>query len=165
MKSRRIIFSILIAVLTSWLALTCVIDFLVIPEVFAKVENFFKAGLLGASLFQKLNCVEVFFAIILLVLTGLDIKKSSRRRIHFLFSLILSSIAFFYAFFLTNKITSLTKTWIYLDSINKHGNKYIPDIQQAHQFYHELYIGIDSIKIVLLLITLFLIVYHDLKND
>ena len=50
----------LILILVSiWWGWTAIIDFAVVPTVFAIVNDFFNAGELGIALFSKLNLLEV----------------------------------------------------------------------------------------------------------
>jgi hypothetical protein len=81
--------------------------------------------------------------------------------------LVLSSllwvIAMTYFTFLTPKIAELSGLWKKTDLMGITGVAGIPDIQQAHQFYHNLYIAIDSTKLLLLTTMMILGVVKEEK--
>ena len=59
-------------------------------------------------------------------------------------------IVMVYFSFLTEKIVTLTELWKKADQSGKIGIVGIVDVQQEHQFYHRIYVGLDSLKLLFL---------------
>lgn len=144
-----------ILVITSlWLGWTMLVDFFIIPTVFKHVDDFFQAGFLGIAVFSRLNSLEILAATSLVSLTSLNVKKDITTVVAFVASLILFTISILYFVYLTPKIITLTELWRKADLMGLIGLRGIADLQQEHQFYHRLYIGIDTVKLGLLLILM-----------
>lgn len=133
-----------------WWGWTALIDFAVVPTIFRIVPDFFTAGELGIALFSKLNLLELTTSSILVVLAVIQVKNEKRGKIQL--GLIFSAwiIVMIYFSFLTQKITDLTALWKKADSLNTISILGIVDIQQEHQFYHRVYVGLDVLKLLLL---------------
>jgi hypothetical protein len=56
----------------------------------------------------------------------------------------------FYFSYLTPKLVMLTELWKKTDLMGITSVSGIPDVQQEHQFYHRLYISLDTVKLILL---------------
>ncbi len=153
--------SLLLVIFSIWWGWTVLTDFFVVPSVFRIVPDFFVAGELGMTLFNKLNLLELILATMLLSLGAI----SPRSKILLAISLLLVTIVTTYYFYLTPKIQTLTEWWKEAEGlgiISIHG---INDIQQEHQTYHRLYVWIDAVKLLLLTSGLsFLIFKHDPRN-
>ncbi len=65
-------------------------------------------------------------------------------------------VAMTYFTYLTPKIIELTELWKKTDLMGITAVAGIPDVQQEHQFFHKLYIGIDTFKRVLLTVMIFI---------
>ncbi len=128
-------------------------NFFVIPSVFQKIPDFFMAGNLGLALFSKLNLLEFPLATLLMISLIFHLKKTQKHKWLMISGFLLLGIAGIYLFSLTPKLANLTATWEYAEkmgTLGPHGE----DVQQLHQHYHRLYIGMDSIKMLLLLLNM-----------
>ena len=139
----------------AWLALTLFTDFVVIRTAFAITGDFFKAGDIGIALFTKMNSFEVICGSFLIVAALKDAPASRvKRNSGLILSLLLLGIALTYFAYLTPKITTLTEIWKEAEALGVMSHQGILDVQGEHQFYHRLYIGLDSLKILALSILL-----------
>ncbi len=134
-----------IAILSAWLALTLFTDFVVIRTAFELTGDFFKAGDIGIALFGKLNNFEIIFGSFILVEAVFK-----RKILPLILSLILFSIALIYFSYLTSKISALTELWKEAEKAGVLSMGNISDVQAEHQFFHRLYIGLDTLKMILL---------------
>ena len=162
MNIKRIIYSKILVLLAIWWGWTVLVDFFVIPNVFRTLSNFFEAGELGIVVFSKLNNLELIAGSILVGMTAYLSSKNKKLLPLFIGSVLLWIIAMTYFSYLSPKITELTELWKTADKVGSMSIAGYSDIQLEHQFYHKLYIGIDSIK--LLLIT-FLLGLGILKQE
>lgn len=136
----------------TWLGMTVLVDFFIVPTVFRTVPDFFVAGELGIQLFKRFNIVELILAIFLGGLGLFYIKQVPTQRWFIITPILLFSIVALYCWYLTPKIAELTAAWAYADKMGTLGAKGAEDIQQLHQTYHRTYVGIDSVKLLLLFI-------------
>lgn len=152
MNSKRLLYSSLLILLTLWLGWTALVDFVVVPGVFRNINDFFEAGDLGIYLFQRLNSLEVVIASTVVAVVSF-IFRSNRRALPLLISsLVVMIIAFTYFTWLTPKLSDLTELW----KMSEAGKTIaIADIQQEHQYFHRIYVIMDTVK---LLVLLFMIV-------
>jgi hypothetical protein len=127
------------------------VDFFVVPAVFQNVAQIFEAGKLGVVLFNRLNMLEFPLASALLVFIILSFKRFSSLKWLIPVSIVLVAIAGIYLFSLTPKLTLLTATWEYADKMGTLGLGG-EDVQQLHQTYHNAYIALDTVKLVLLIV-------------
>lgn len=134
----------------AWLGWTVLVDFFVVPMVFREVDDFFQAGALGIGVFTKLNNLELIVGSVMVALSALNVKKSPSALIAFCLSLLLLALAITYFTFLTPKITAVTALWKKADLMGLQGLSGIADLQQEHQFWHRLYIGLDTLKLATL---------------
>lgn len=144
---KRLIPKIMVALLAAWLFASGLIDFVVVPSIFRNIKSFFEAGDLGILLFEKFNSAELVISSLLIILSSVHPKK----KIDLIISSILWIIVMIYFSYLTPKISQLTQLWKGSEVTGALGNGNIPDIQQAHQFYHRLYVGLDTFKMLVLL--------------
>lgn len=150
MSLNRIIYSKVLVLLAIWWGWTVLIDFFVIPNVFRTLSNFFEAGDLGVIVFSKLNNLELILATILVAIVAYLCSKNKKLLPLLLGSVLLWIIAMTYFSFLSPKITELTALWKKADAAGSMAIAGYADIQQEHQFYHKLYIGIDTVKLLLI---------------
>ena len=140
----------ILVLISIWWGWTVIIDFAVVPTVFKVINDFFNAGELGISLFSKLNNLELIFSALLVAVGVYELKSLKVGKLQ----LVLISTAFLivltYFFYLTPKLTSLTELWKKADAVNSVSVAGITDIQQEHQFYHKIYVTLDTIKLLLL---------------
>jgi Domain of unknown function (DUF4149) len=128
-----------------WWGTTAIIDFVVVPTVFSVINDFFNAGELGIALFRKFNLFELFFAISILAFEWRT--KNKFVLIPILFALI---IVIIYTTTLTPHLAQLSKWWKEAESLSLTSIHGVKDIQQEHQFYHRLYVSLDTLKILIL---------------
>lgn len=143
-----------------WWGWTVIIDFAVVPTVFKVIHDFFNAGELGIALFSKLNFFEILVSSLLIVVSVIHLKDSGKGKLQLALSISAWAIVMFYFAYLTPKITLLTDLWKEAESVQKLGIAGIQDIQQEHQYYHRLYVGIDSVKLLILTFLLGLDVFR-----
>lgn len=139
------LYSLYFFLISIWWAWTVLVDFVVLRTAFGIIDNFFLAGSLGMALFSKLNNLEV---IVSSVIVGILAMKRSWKLL--IVAVLLWVIAMVYFAYLTPKIISLTEVWKTLDTQGLAGTSDIPDIQQEHQYFHKLYIAIDTVKLLIL---------------
>lgn len=133
-----------------WWGWTVIIDFAVVPTVFRVINDFFNAGELGIALFSKLNTFEVIVSSLLIVVSVFHLKKTGRGKIQLGLAVGAWIIVMFYFSYLTPKIIHLTDLWKEAETVQKLGIAGINDIQQEHNFYHRMYVGLDSLKLLML---------------
>jgi hypothetical protein len=144
-----------LGLISLWLGWTALVDLIVVPTVFSTIKDFFNAGELGVKLFSSLNNLEVVLATFLLAVLLHEFRKAKKNLLDIFLAFICFNIVMTYFAFLTPKLTTLTQLWQKADAQNLVGIAGFNDIQQEHQFFHRLYVGLDSLKL-LLLSTLFL---------
>ncbi len=159
MTKSRLVFSAFIAFVSMWLGWTVLVDFFVIPTVFKTIDNIFHAGDLGISVFSKFNNLELIVASALVGLISFQMTMNRKALMLLIMTILVWLIAMTYFSFLTPKLIALTELWKKTDLMGITGVAGIPDIQQEHQFYHNLYIRIDGLKLILLTAMLFVGIY------
>jgi hypothetical protein len=126
----------------------------VIRILFSKIDDIFLAGNIGMELFSKLNQLEMIISTALLVIIFFQVRVNRRLLKEFFLTLTTWIISVIYFSYLTPKLIFLTELWKKNDLIGIYSAPGIPDIQQAHQYYHNLYIGIDSLKLITLTVMI-----------
>ena len=155
MTKRNWSYSLILILISVWLGWTVIVDFFVVPTVFRTIDDFFKAGELGMSLFSQLNKLELLVSSLIIVLSVMQVRRNPASKPLIFFAFTSWAIVMFYFSFLTPKIISLTELWMASDSETmKMGSGLKMDIQQEHQFYHELYRKLDAFKLILLTVFL-----------
>lgn len=151
MKIRTYIYPLTITLLSMWMAWTILVDFVVVPTIFREMNDFFGSGHIGIKLFSKLNNFELVVGSSLLgMLSWLQVQNKKVNIFLTVMTITLFGIALLYFSYLTPKITELTAWWQKAEQMNVMGLNGIEDLQQEHQFYHRLYISIDTAKLILL---------------
>lgn len=150
---KKYLHSLFLILTSMWLGWTVLVDFFVVRTVFSVVSNFFEAGDLGIAVFSRLNHLEVVVSTTMLAILSIVVKRKKSLLPTLALSLLAWSLSMFYFSFLTPKLVMLTALWKKADTIGSLAIAGYPDIQQTHQFWHNLYIGLDSVKL-LTLITL-----------
>lgn len=147
MNVRRLLYSALLVLLSLWLGWTVLVDFVVVPAVFRNINNFFEAGDLGIYLFTKFNFIEMILASVTLVALVFIFRKNRAAMPLLISAVIVIAISLSYFTFVIPKLTHLTELWKLAEA-----GKLTPtfDIQQEHQFYHRIYVGLDTAKIAIL---------------
>ncbi len=127
---------------------TVLVDFVVVPGVFRNIEKFFEAGDLGIYLFRRLNYLEVVVASFVLGILTFIFRKNRKALPLFLSAIVVTAIALTYFTWLIPKIDEMTQLW----KLSEAGQAIaVADIQQEHQFYHRVYVIMDTLKILVLL--------------
>jgi hypothetical protein len=137
-----------------WWGWTLLIDMFVIRILFSKIDDIFLAGNIGMELFSKLNQLEMIISTALLVIIFFQVRVNRRLLKEFFLTLTTWIISVIYFSYLTPKLIFLTELWKKNDLIGIYSAPVIPYIQQAHQYYHNLYIGIDSLKLITLTVMI-----------
>ncbi len=151
MNMRRLLYSSLLILLSVWLGWTVLVDFIVVPGVFRNIHNFFEAGDLGIYLFQRLNSLEVVVATFVLAVIIFIFRKNRRTLPLLIAAVMVFLISLVYFSWLIPKIQHLSELW----KLSEAGKEIaIADIQQEHQFFHRIYVVMDTIKILILLFML-----------
>lgn len=148
MNSRRLLSSSLLILLSFWLGWTALVDFVVVPGVFQNIANFFEAGDLGIYLFTRLNSLEVVVASFVVAILAFIFRRNRRSLPLLIAGVFVMGISLFYFSFLIPKIHSLTELW----KLSEAGKAVaIADPQQEHQFFHRMYVILDTVKLLILL--------------
>ncbi len=133
-------------------------DFIVVPGVFRNIANFFEAGDLGIYLFQKLNSLELEVATFTIAILIFIFRKNRRALPLLISGVFLFAIAVTYFIYLTPKLQALTDMW----KLSEAGQKIaLTDIQQEHQYFHRIYVTIDSLKILILIFMMTTTVWKE----
>ena len=154
MTNKRLTYSLFLVLVSIWWAWTVLVDVFIIRTVFQTIDNFFLAGDLGLALFSKLNNLEVVVSTLLIAILFFQTKKNKNSIFLLILSVMTWLIAMTYFSYLTPKLAYLTELWKKSDLAGLTSMYGIADVQQEHQFYHKIYIGLDSIKLILLTILL-----------
>jgi hypothetical protein len=149
-KLNRIILPLYFVLTGMWWGWTVLIDIFVIPTVFKTIDQFFVAGELGIAVFSKLNNLELITSSILLATLLTHFGRKKKFSILLILSFLTWTLAMIYFSYLTPKIVELTELWRKADLIGLSGVSGVEDIQQSHQYFHNLYIKFDSLKLLLL---------------
>lgn len=150
--------------ISAWLAMTFTIDFMVLPKVFSVIKDVFLGGEIGSGLFSTFNLVELLFATVLIGLAfTANFHKVIQQKLIRISSVMLFLISCLYQFYLTPGIINATNTTL---SINEGEVERRAQAFLEQQFYHQWYIRVDSLKILLLGFILVLFILHkDQSKD
>lgn len=141
---------IFIALVSMWWASTALIDFAVVPTIFSNVDEFFNAGEIAIALFYKFNKFELVVSSLLIIFALLNLRVEGRGKTQLTLSCCAWMIIMVYFSYLTPKISALSTLWKAAELSNTIGIANVNDIQQEHQFYHRIYVGLDSLKLLIL---------------
>jgi hypothetical protein len=147
---RRVLYPIFLLLLGFWLGATLMVDFVIVPSVFRIINDFFNAGELGITLFSKFNLVEMVISTTLVTITAYLLSRGVALHAPLLLAVLAWIIVMVYVFYLTPKLSHLTELFYQSELTGEMAQGGYPDIQQAHQYFHRVYIILDSIKILLL---------------
>jgi hypothetical protein len=139
-----------LSVLSLWLGLTCLVDFIVVPTVFRNVSSRAEAGDIGMIVFSLINKVE-FICALIVIICGYFFRKQIKRRV--LFFVTLSSLillTFVYNVHMTPEVRKQTL----IMREESEGSKTYLKAEQTHHFYHNLYKKTDGVKILVILMLL-----------
>lgn len=153
MLNSRFHYPLFLAGVTLWWGLTIISDVVVAPSIFRVVENFFNAGDLAMTIFSRANSVELVLSSFTLVLAIMIMKRKGSLGTLIL-TIVCWSVAMFYFSYLIPKIIELTELWKKAEAMGVIGIGDIPDLQQEHQYFHRIYIILDSFKLIVLSILL-----------
>jgi hypothetical protein len=143
---KNLSFKLFLFLLGAWLFCTILVDFVAVPAVFQTVTNRFEAGDVGMQVFTRLNFLEVIFSVLLLTCAFLFRERIVWRKIFFTSLFSLMGLALYYSTFLSPEIIKLT---IGLRDGVVETPAY-QAIEARHAFYHQLYIRLDSFKLLIL---------------
>ncbi len=131
---------ILLFSLSGWLISTILVDFVVVPTLFSQIDDIMHAGTIGVILFTKMNVLEMVFSALILFST-IQMRREKQAKILLFGASCLAFIALLYYFHLTPRITGLTNLLLVSPS---------EEVAREHQFYHDLYVKLDSLKLIIL---------------
>ena len=157
MNLRKYSLILLPALLVTWFVATMFIDMMAVPLVFQNISSRDEAALVGVGVFKRFNNIELIvflLSALLMKFTNIFSMKDFLLKLSYL-----AFFPFYYFFFLTNKIVSLNAK-----KMNEIDYKALELIQIDLDFYHQLYVRLDSIKIILILISVILIIRQISKN-
>lgn len=144
-------YKLLLLVISSlWMGMTMSVDFVAVPLVFQTLTSLQEAGRLGIAVFLKFNSIEIFLSMVLFITSILEFLKNKNGRwpmTWVLFSILLTSLAVLYAFYLSPRIAFLGTE---MHQFPLESEPYLA-IYKEHQFFHKLYVKLDSLKLLLLL--------------
>jgi hypothetical protein len=162
MTKNRFIFTIFLLIVSLWWGWTFLVDFFIIRTVFSVIDNFFQAGDLGLAVFTKLNNLELILSSTLVAVLSYQCTNNRKAFPLLILSVLAWIIPITYLTYLTPKLLVLTELWKKADQMGIIGIAGITDIQLEHQFFHQLYISVDSFKLILLSVIIF---YGSIKQD
>lgn len=140
--------------------MTLTIDFMVLPRVFSLIKDVFLGGKIGRALFTSFNHCELVFGLLIVgLMASMAFLKVWHKRAAIGAAIALVLISLLYQFYLTPGIINATNT---LDGIPLADIEGRAQAFLTHQFYHQWYIRVDSLKILLLI---FLMVLLFLKEE
>ena len=143
------------SILFAWFIATFFIDILAVPAVFQNVSSRDEAARLGVLIFKRFNFVELFFSVSLLVFFYFsEFKKMISVRV----TAICTLFPITYTILLTPKIVQYNEA-----KINAIDEVKLEVIQMSLDFYHGIYVKMDTVKLIILLIFFIEIVYR-IKN-
>lgn len=142
--------------ISSWLSMSMLIDFIVVPNIFKMSKNIFDSGDLGIFLFSLLNRLEIVISL-LLFFCLFQIAKRKRnpflKRINLSLGTLLVTISITYTFYLSPKISYYGTQMKKLTSATEYSIDF-EKAQLSHHFYHQSYKMVDGIKILTLIFLL-----------
>lgn len=152
---QRSFYPLFLILVSAWLAGTALVDFLVVPTLFHNHSHFFEAGTIGILLFTKFNYIEIVVASVMVGMLALRLKERNPLHLGFFFiAVVLWLIIMSYFVYLIPKISHLTELWRKAESLGAISMNGIRDVQQEHQFYHGIYVGMDTVKLIVLIFLL-----------
>jgi hypothetical protein len=162
-KYRNFHYPLFLICTSLWWGWTVLVDMFVVRTIFSTIDDFFAAGDLGMSIFTQLNNLELVIGSVMIVVLVFESKSNNKILDFFILSLICWMMIIFYFSYLTPKLIELSTLWkqSHLLGISNAGS--IKDIQQEHQFYHRLYMKLDSLKLFILTVLLFLSIWKQEK--
>ncbi len=145
-----------------WIVLTIATDMVVIPTLFRTLKNVNLAGLVGINLFPKINMVEVVLGFCLLLTTLVQERKANWiSRLQLVAAFFLFFLSLGYRFYLSPEIRDITLQIQGLQSPLKS----MIDLSLEHHFFHQLYIRLDIVKLVILMMLFGIWSFGVVKNQ
>ena len=128
-----------IGLVITWLVTTVFIDFVAVPAVFTTVTSRDDAASLGIKIFTKYNFIEIGVCLALIILSRYRTRK---------FFILMLAIPLFYSFHLSPSIDKYNNLKANLiDEDPK-----MESVQRELDYYHNFYVRLDSVKILLLIL-------------
>lgn len=146
--------------LSSWFFTSVLIDMVAIPAIFRNVSIISEAGTVGMIVFGKYNILEVLFSLGTLITLWLN-RNIDYFKVLFGLLLVLLMIAMAYTFHLSPEITEIN-TKLYNDETSE---QLLTQLQASHDYYHQLYVGIEKAKVLMLFCVLVLSLYLFSKKQ
>jgi hypothetical protein len=153
MMNKKLLWSF--SILLIWLGTTLFLDFIVIKKVVYFSTDLFQAGSIALNIFESYNFFELLCATICLIL--LWNNHIALKIIH----VFLAIISCLYVLFLTPQISQIKTQW---EQSLAGNSPQAHQLQLDHQFFHSQYILFDTLKIIIILISL-VIIYRKLIKE
>ncbi|MCB9061071.1 MAG: DUF4149 domain-containing protein [Halobacteriovoraceae bacterium] len=152
---------IMMFVLSMWLGTTLLVDFVAVPTVFRTLNELYSAGEVGISIFSKYVYAEIILCAFA-IFTAFFLKKKWK---YILPLLVLGTGLGGYFYIIIPKITAFTGELKKLEEMKLVGEliKTYEISSQSLDYFHSLYIKMDSGKIVFLVI-LILFLFFDARK-
>lgn len=145
-------------IILTWLIATVFIDIFAVPNVFRNVSSVSEAGKVGLSVFSNFNKFELIFGIFLSL--GIFFQKNSFK----LFTWMLISFFVFWPVLYIFKMTpGISEASQLMNSVLKTDPQYLV-YKEGHAYYHNLYKTLDTIKILVLFLTLIFVSILNFKE-
>jgi len=148
MKSLK---TIILIVSSMWFGMTAAVDFVAVPLVFTTLTSLEQAGQLGIAVFSRFNTIELLLGTIMLALSMLLFFKEKNGKWSItwvLLSVLVASLAITYSFYLSPMIGFLGRE---MHQFPLESEPYLK-VYEQHQFFHKLYVKLDSVKLISLLV-------------
>lgn len=147
-------FKFIILILSSmWLGMTMAVDFVAVPLVFQTLSSLQDAGRLGIAVFSRFNNIELILGFLILISSILVLFNGDKNRwglVWLLLAISLSSLSIVYAFYLSPQIAFLGTE---MHQFPLESEPYLK-IYKEHQFFHHLYVKLDSAKMLILAVVI-----------
>lgn len=136
-----------------WFGMTAAVDFVAVPLVFTTLSSLEQAGKLGMAVFGRFNTIEMFISTLILALSFMLFAKQRNGKwgaTWLLLSILVAALALIYSFYLTPMIGFLARE---MHQFPLESEPYLK-VYEQHQFFHKLYVKLDSVKLLSLLVLI-----------
>lgn len=154
---KAVLIELILPFILVWFFSSAFIDIVAVPTVFKYTSNLEEAGKIGMTVFHRFNCLEIFFAV--MILFG-QFLRSSKSKMLLSLSVLLLALSLFYTFFMTPAIANAA---IKMHQVAVTDPMY-EVFRNEHGKYHHLYRYFDSAKFLALLFYAGLMIRLNIKS-
>lgn len=127
--------------------MTLVVDFISVPLVFKSLASKEEAGKIGIKIFSRFNWFEVIYGIVLFVSAFLiKFHSPMKKNAYAVVAVTLFALSISYFYYITPTIVELSGQMHSLSA-----GQELEAVQKSHDFFHKLYVKLDTLKLILLL--------------